>query len=285
MKNWITKSKKLFAAIALGIAGLAGCQSAAADTLTITTGGSGGTYHNVLGNNLGNTLSEQGLAVELITSSGSVQNLERLAAGEADIGFAQADAFAHWSRSRVGSDVQIIGTLGQECVFMATHEDGISRERDLGAQGVKVAVGERGTGSAVTWQYMQSLNENYRAASTYFQGGVMALAQVKTRQMDAFMWVTSPENRNHRFFEAVMASGSEMQLIDVDARSLRGKLPNGEDVYTMQDVTISEGWVRDTKVRVPCTSVLVVANTAMESSSLEEVATAIMMNGNRIRGL
>lgn len=269
----------IFAALATA------CVPAAADPVTITTGVAGGTYHNQLGNNLGNILAEQGIEVELVTSAGSIENLERIADGDADIGFSQADAYAHWSRNRVGDGIDILGSLGQECVFVATREDGISRDRDLGAEGVGIGVGDRGTGSAVTWQYLQSLNEDYRKASTYHRGGIRALAQVQTNQLDAFLWVTSPENKDHRFFQAVQASDSGMQLIDVDSRAIRrGKLPNGDDVYEMERVVIESGFFRDSTVRVPCTTTLVVASGDLEDRVLEEVATAIMMNANRIQG-
>lgn len=275
--------KKL--AIAVAVAAAVASVSALAADVTITAGSQGGTYHDVYGVNLTKILREQRIGADVQTSRGSVENLERLHAGEADVGFTQADALAAWLRKNPSAHLEIIGALGQECVYMAVQQDGkVGRERDLGKEGVRVAVGEQGTGSAESWGFMRTLEPNYQKASVFYQGGVRTLAQVKTGQMDAFMWVTSPDNRNHRFFEAVMNADSGMTMIDIDNRKLKGSLPNGEDVYTLQDVTISNGFFRDTKVRVPCTDVLVVARGDMEDNAIEAVATAVMMNGNRIRG-
>lgn len=271
--------------IATAVAASMAFVSAQASDVTITAGSQGGTYHDVYGVNLTNILREQRISAEVQTSRGSVENLERLHAGDADVGFTQADALAAFLRSNPTAHLEIVGALGQECVYMAAQKDGkVEDEDDLGQEGIRIAIGERGTGSAESWAFMRTLEPDYQAASVYYQGGVRTLAQVKTGQMDAFMWVTSPDNRNHRFFETVMQPDSGLVMIDVDSRKLKGELPNGEDVYTLKDVVISEGFFSDSEVRVPCTDVLVVARGGMEDNAIEAVATAVMMNTNRIRG-
>ncbi|WP_339119008.1 TAXI family TRAP transporter solute-binding subunit [Halomonas sp. BMC6] len=272
--------------IAMAVAAALSCSAAAyAKDVVITAGVQGGTYHDVYGVNLTNILREQRISAEVQASRGSVENLERINAGDADVGFTQADALAAFLRSNPTAHLEIVGALGQECVYMAAQKDGkVEDDDDLGEEGVRVAIGERGTGSAESWGFMRTLEPDYQEASVYYQGGIRTLAQVKTGQMDAFMWVTSPDNRNHRFFEAVMQPDSGLVMIDVDSRKLRGELPNGEAVYTLRDVTIAEGFLSDTEVRVPCTDVLVVARGDMEDVAIEAVATAVMMNTNRIRG-
>lgn len=275
--------KKL--AISIAIAAGIACVSAQASVVNISAGAQGGTYHDIYGVNLTNILREQRITAEVETSRGSVENLERMHAGDADVGFTQADALAAFLRSNPTANLEIVGALGQECVYMAAQEDGkVEDGDDLGKEGTRIAIGERGTGSAESWGFMRTLEPKYQATSIFYQGGIRTLAQVKTGQMDAFMWVTSPDNRNHRFFEAVMQPDSGLVMIDVDSRKLKGELPNGDDVYTLQDVTISSGIIRDTKVRVPCTDVLVVARGDMDETAIEAVATAVMMNSNRIRG-
>lgn len=257
---------------------------ALADDITITTGYAGGSYHNVLGNNLGQILGERGHDVTLQESAGSIENIERVASGDAQLGFAQADAVAFWSDRNAGANVQIIGSLGSECVYIAAGEhSGIDDEDDL-EEGVKIAVGDQGSGSAVSWQYLQQLEDDYQETSTYFRGGVLAMSQVKGGQLDAFLWVTSPENLDHKYLRAALADGSGMKLIDVDDYSLNEELPNGEQVYEFRDVVVKEGTFSDTEVEVPCTSVLVIASETASGTVLEDVATAVMMNSNRIQG-
>jgi len=272
--------KKLRGAIIGAIAGiglLAGCSSAQAAAITLTTGYEGGSYHNVLGVNLAQILSERGHDVTVVTSSGSV--LERVASGEAQIGFTQADAYA-----ATNSRVEIIGSLGTECLFVAASDaSGVSDESDLQKEGRKIAVGEQGSGSAVSWDYARELEPDYLAASTYYQGGILALSKVKTGQLDAFFWVTTPGNLDHKYLKAVRQEGSGLHMIDFNDWDMNDQLPNGDKVYEFRDVEVESGMFADT-VEVPCTSLLVVANANMDSKALEDLATAVMMNGNRIQG-
>ncbi|KJZ17452.1 hypothetical protein TW86_04160 [Halomonas sp. S2151] len=257
---------------------------AAEANVTITTGKSGGTYHGTFGANLNQILREHGIPAEVQTSLGSVENLNRIAAGEAQVGFTQGDVLASWLRDNPSANIEIVGELGQECVYVAVNKDGkVSDEDDL-TSGIKIAVGEQGTGSAVSWDYLRTLEDDYAEASTFYQGGIRSLGKVSSGQLDAFMWVTSPDNLNHGYLNAVNASDS-LEIIDLDDYSLNEKLPNGEQVYEFRDVVVKEGTFNDTEVEVPCTDVLVVADPNMDYEAIETVAGAVLMNSNRIRGL
>lgn len=247
--------------------------------LVLTSGYDGGSYHGVFGRNLAKILAEYGHTVTLTPSAGSVENLARVSSGEAQIGFAQADAYA-----ATRADAEIIGSLGEECLFVAAGAaSGVRDEADLQRDGVKVAVGQQGSGSAVSWDYARQLEPDYAKASTYYQGGVLALSKVKTGQLDAFFWVTSPGNLDHKYLQAVRQEGSGLHMIDFNDWDMNDTLPNGEQVYTFRDVELETGLFADT-VEVPCTQVLVVANAAMDGRALEDLATAVMMNANRILG-
>ncbi|BBI61610.1 hypothetical protein HSBAA_29160 [Vreelandella sulfidaeris] len=187
-KTWMKGKYREKTVIALTVSlALAASLSAHAEPLVISSGVAGGTYHNVFGANLSKILHEQRVENNLVASRGSVENLDRLGAGEVDVGFTQADALAAWLNHNPGAAVETIGALGQECVYIATAVDGpIDDEDDLGKEGVKIAVGEQGTGSAETWDYLRTLESDYMKASTFYQGGIRTLAQVKTGQMDAF---------------------------------------------------------------------------------------------------
>lgn len=266
------------AIIASAIAGLSVSSAMAAD-LTITTGYSGGSYHGVFGKNLAQILNERGHNVELMDSLGSVENLERVTSGEADIGFAQADAYA-----ATNSNAEIIGSLGKECLFVAASDkSSVDDESDLQNEGAKIAVGEQGSGSAVSWDYARELEPDYMAASTYYQGGILALSKVKTGQYDAFFWVTTPDNLDHKYLKAVRQEGSGLHMIDFNDWDMNDDLPNGEAVYEFRDVELETGMFAD-EVEVPCTSVLVVANPDLETKALEDLATSVMMDSNRIQG-
>lgn len=253
--------------------------SALAADITISTGYEGGSYHDVFGQNLADILGEHGHDTTLVTSAGSVENLNRIANDEVHVTFAQADAYAA-TKSRG----EIVGSLGEECLFIATGSNsGVDDESDLQTDGRKIAVGEQGSGSAVSWDYARELEPDYMAASTYYQGGILALSKVKTGQLDAFMWVTTPGNLDHKYLKAVRQDGSGLQMIDFNDWDMNDTLPNGEAVYEFRDVDLETGFMADS-VEVPCTNVLVVANANMDSKALEDLATAVMMNASRIRG-
>ena len=84
-KNW------LVSAIALAVVGIGG--SAAAQQLSIATGGTGGVDHP-LGGGFGNILGKEypGVTATAQVTGGSVANLQLIGSGKADLCFSQVDA-------------------------------------------------------------------------------------------------------------------------------------------------------------------------------------------------
>ncbi|HHA1670076.1 TPA: TAXI family TRAP transporter solute-binding subunit [Enterobacter roggenkampii] len=269
------------------MAGLLLCLSASAwaTDITITTGQQGLTYNAVYGANLASALSEYGYTSTVIPSKGSLDNLDRVASGEAQIGFTQADAYQFW-RQRHGNEAQhvdIIGELGDECVFVAVKAGGkIGDESDL-KEGVKIAVGEPASGSYASWQYLQSLEKDYAKVETYAKGGVRSLAKVTTGEYDAFLWVSAPD-RSNKFLEAVNQKDSGLVVIDMNGWHVDDKLPNGKPVYELQKAVTESGWISDSKVKVPCTKTLVVANVGAGDDMLETASTVLLKNLSRVLG-
>lgn len=275
--------KKSFTAIAAVL--LFASVSAAAADITITTGQQGLTYNAVYGVNLASALSEYGYKSTVVPSKGSLDNLDKVAAGEAQIGFTQADAFQFW-RQRHGNEAQkvdIIGELADECVFVAVKEGGkIGGEGDLKA-GVKIAVGETSSGSYASWQYLQTLEKDYAKVETYAKGGVRSLAKVTTGEYDAFLWVSAPD-RSNKFLEAVTQKASGLTMISMNGWNVEDKLPNGKPVYELKKAVTESGWLSDSKVKVPCTKTLVVANTDAGDDVLETASTVLLKNISRVLG-
>lgn len=78
--------KKLIMA-AIAVASLCLSNVAAAADVVITTGQQGLTYNAVYGVNLASVLSEYGYSSTVIPSKGSLDNLDKVASGTAQIGF------------------------------------------------------------------------------------------------------------------------------------------------------------------------------------------------------
>lgn len=266
------------------LAALALTLSAQAADVTITTGQQGLTYNAVYGVNLQGALAEFGNKVTVVTSKGSLDNLDKVAAGTAQIGFTQADAYQFWrgKHANEAQNVDIVGELSDECVFVAVKDGGkINGEDDLKA-GVKIAVGEPSSGSYASWSYLQSLEQDYAKVETFAKGGLRSLAKVQTGEYDAFLWV-SARDKSNKFLESVNQKGSGIKLIDVNDWNMNDKLPNGKAVYSMEKATIESGWLADS-VKVPCTKTLVVANVDAGDDLLESVSSIMLKNQSRIIG-
>lgn len=278
---------KIWKSITLGVAlGIASLSALAQDTYVLTTGVVGGTYHNVLGVNMRNILRERGINFDVVSSKGSTENLDRIAQGEADIGYTQADAMASWLRVNPTADIEILGSLGEECLnLVALEGSGIEDIQDLNSNDLKIAVGEMGTGSAKTWEFIRTLNPTYAEPQVYHQGGSRALGKVQTGEFDAFLWVTSPENRDHSLLAAVLMENSPFRFVEIDDDKLSDTLPNGTQVYTTREVTGRESvgfFGGDESIETLCTGLTVVADYNLDATVLEAVASAVLMNASRI---
>jgi len=259
--------------------------NAAAADVVITTGQEGMTYKAVYGANLASALSEFGNKTTVITSKGSIDNLDKISAGTAQIGFTQADAYQYWraKHANEAQKVDIIGELSDECVFVAVKSDGkIGGEGDL-KEGVKIAVGEPTSGSFASWQYLQSLEKDYAKTESYAKGGLRTLAKVKTGEYNAFLWV-SAMNKSNKFLEAVNQNDSGLKIIDMNGWHVDDKLPNGKPVYELRKAVLQEGFFSDSKVKVPCTKTLVVANVDSGDDLLETASSIMLKNQSRILG-
>lgn len=270
--------KKLIVALTLALSA-----AVAQADIVITSGAKGGTYHGVYGANMASIFRETASGAKLLTSKGSVENIERVASGEAHIGFTQADAFMRWAslNADAANNITIMGTLAQECIYVAVAEDGkIGSEDDIG-KGVKLAAQKKGSGAAETWAYQQQLEPDYSKAQTYYKGGVMALGQVAAGQLDAVLWVTDPNNLDHKYLKLVNTKGSGLKLIDWDDWDVNDKLPTGESVYEFKEVETSRGWFADS-INTACTSVLTIINNSISEEAQEELATILAFNKDRI---
>lgn len=272
--------KLLTTAILVGLA-----MPAFADGVTISTGREGLTYNNVYGVNLADALSEYGHQVSLAPSKGSLENLDRVAGNQAQIGFAQSDAFMFWKgkNGNLAQQIELSGELGEECVFVAVRKDGPIKSEDDIKAGVKIAVGETTSGSFASWSYLQTLNASYAKAETYAKGGLRSLAKLNTGEYDAFLW-TAAINKSNEYLEVVTAKGSGLTILDLNDWDLNNKLPNGKTVYEFKKAVIDPGVISDTKVEVPCMKTLVITNAGSDEKLLDDVASTMLKNSARITG-
>lgn len=265
-----------------GLAGMLVSTLALADPATITGGIAGGTYQTVYGANLAQVLKAKGHDVKLLESKGSMENLQRLGSGEAQLGFAQLDAYAQYLKTG-GKPLEIVATLGTECGFLAIKKDGkVTSEKDLRrAKDATIAIGEEGSGSAIMWQYMTTLVPDYRNAKIIFQGGTRAINQIGTPGgPDAFLFVTAPGNLEHKLIQAVSAN-KNLKFVDVDKGGLDAKLPNGKPIYEFDKVAVCSGMF-GCSVETICTGSYLFASPSATDKVIQAVSDVMAMSPKTI---
>ncbi|ASS90572.1 TAXI family TRAP transporter solute-binding subunit [Aeribacillus pallidus] len=126
-------------------------EKAGSKTLSILTGGTGGTYYP-LGGSMAQIISEEtDFNANAQSSGASAENMQALKNGEADIAFSQTDIAAYalngelMFKDNKVDNVKAIGTLYPETVQIITTKDsGILSVEDL--KGKSVSVGAPGSG-------------------------------------------------------------------------------------------------------------------------------------------
>ena len=250
----------------LGAAGLA---QAADPPIVISTGKSGGGY-NTIGERLKTVLAEQDQLAQVLTSAGSVENLNRLEDPKNPVS---------------------VGEIGKECVFIVTGKD--SDLRDDGdlqqAKGRLIAVQSPNSGVAVTWEYMTRLEPAFKNTAPAFVDGAEALLQIKSSgkasKIQAVMVVQKPLAKSTEM-QVVLQNPKHFRLIPVKDWDLNDKLPDGSAVYTFENVTVAEkSWGFDTTVDTICTRGLMLANkTKLTADQRTRLSKVMLLGASRVVG-
>lgn len=142
----LTRRGFLWAGVAAGAVGLAGCSPAPPRALTLGCGEPGGSYLE-FGELLSAVARETGgVEITALTTEGSVENLALLDAGSVDLALSLADSAA---AATPGDDLVAIGRVYQnylQCIVRAA--DGLTSLADL--SGRVISLGAAGSGAAAT---------------------------------------------------------------------------------------------------------------------------------------
>ena len=258
-----------------------------AEDVVISTGGRGGSYFST-GEKLAGILAEYDYPAKSVKSNGSIENIERVASGEATLGFAQLDALAWWMNRNPESagNLKVLGNLYTECVYVAVNTSGpISDEGDLQGDSAKVAVQKRGSGSAVSWSYMQDLEPDFAKGSTFFQGGLQLLnelANTPDGEINAFLWVSDPLNLDQRYLKTVLENDN-LKLVNIKDWDLNDKHPElGRPIYRFEEPDVAKGLVFDKQLNTVCMDAVVVANANADDDMLDDVVDVLTVNRGRL---
>ncbi len=271
---------------------LGGTAQAADPTLVISTGKSGGGY-NAVGERLKTVMAEQEIPVQVLTSVGSTENLNRLndPASPVNLALTQTDALKYYlgEHPEFANKLFTLGDVGMECVFIVTGKDsGITSDADLQQKkGNLLALQDPNSGSAVTYLYMNQLQPKFKNTPAAFVDTLEALLQIKNgnkqSKVNAVMFVQRPTARSPEM-QVVLDDPRNFHFISVTDSKLEDKLPDGSAVYTFEKVTVQEKkWSFDTKVSTVCTHGLLVGSKDKLNAELRSrLAKVMLLSGSRV---
>jgi len=248
--------------------------------IKITTGSKKGSYFKY-GKRLATSLN---IPVDnVMTSRGSVQNLERLEKGEAQIAIAQKDAYKWYKDKHPETSIDLVADLKPECVFVVAKKDGkVNSDSDLQKDGIKIAVGKKGSGASVTWDYMGTLEKGFKKATPVPMGGSRALLKVESGQLDAMLVVFTPDITN-KFFDKVLKNPN-LKFITVNDWDLDDKL-DGKSIYERTEVTVKpkKGLFSSSEtVNTICTTASVFINSQVDDDTVDDLADILLTKKNYI---
>jgi uncharacterized protein len=158
-------------------------------TLRIATGGASGAYAQ-FGARYRDLLAAEGIALEVVHTAGSVENLGLLenSAKAVDVAFVQGGT----AKAAKGTGLTALGSLYFEPFWVFSRQDvAVSDLRDLA--GLRLAVGGEGSGTrAVALHLLEEVGIGPDQASLLPLGGGAAHRALNEGEVDALMTVASP---------------------------------------------------------------------------------------------
>jgi TRAP-type uncharacterized transport system substrate-binding protein len=244
----------------------------------LASGPEGGTYRTVYATNLESLM--RGTRILYRETDGSTRNLALLNESKADIGFVQADVYAAAYAIGETADIQVVGQLSNECIYIAYRVDGPVKSFDdlkspPDGEPATVAVGPPDGGPAASWIWLSSLVPELAGNQVDSQFGTLAVNQLAVGRFDAVVWVTDPLNIDHKMLRAVNANDA-VDLMPITDEALLEPLDDGTVVYRKQKVALEEGW-RAKKLETICTSALVVMRRDADPMLVERVADLVSL--------
>jgi TRAP transporter TAXI family solute receptor len=167
-------------------------------TLQMTTGAADGAYHQAA-LKYQEYLKDNGVKLELQTSGGSVQNLERLNAGT-PVGFVQGGLgllSIDPQKSDEDTPLRSLGVIGYEPIWIFTRSAELSKNLSQGLDalaGKKVGIGALGSGTRkVALDLLQSYGIHDKHATLSPDSGLTAAKMLSDGVLDAVFLIAAPQ--------------------------------------------------------------------------------------------
>ncbi len=164
--------------------------------LTISTGSEDGAYYN-FAKRYQDILAKEGIRLDILTSAGSSENMERLNRDEAQVAFVQGGGMPE-SEQGEESGLLSLGSVFYEpvWVFVRSHVGGRKRlpTRLTDLEGWRIAVGQEGSGVKALAGRLLEANEMEGVGQPLVSlGGLQAAEELQQGRLDALFVIAAPE--------------------------------------------------------------------------------------------
>lgn len=213
--------------------------------ISISTGSNTGTYYK-LALLYQAELAKEGIELEILASSGSKQNIDRLVSKQTDIAFVQGGT------GNNEASLQSLGSLYYEPLWIFIKKD-ISADKITDLAGLRIAVGEEGSGTQVLTNTLFSLN-NVKDKPTQFlalSSSDAALAITQDKCDVAFM-VASGESEIVRG----LLHNDSIKLLQLRRHAAYTRL-----LPYLSNITLAEG-IADLELNIPAQPVSLLSPSA-----------------------
>jgi len=271
-------------ALALGLGPAA---NADGDGVVIASGTKGGYYHAFARSLRVVLYNEYGIPTDVLTSTGSMKNLALLDDPDSlvNVVLAQADALqSHLAlHPDFAADYVQVGDAGKECAFIVVgRSSGIDGLDGLAkGTGRSIAIGETGSGAAITWMNMARLQPKLGAVKAIEQGTIEALLELRAGETASGPTATMMVQRPMAVatpLEIVLRNGDDLALVPIEPGDLPSEVQGTDSpVYTFEKVIIGLGRDQQASVDTICTRALVLASRQkLSTAELEVVRKAVV---------
>lgn len=236
-QTWRKSLKKITMVLALLLAGAGSAAAADKPHFRLCTGNPALNYYkagHILKKMSGNVI------VDVIESKGSLDNLDKMTAGECDGAFVQNDAMLVYSTKNPTaiSGMERGGVLYREQVHLLCNRKAFTASRmvDLGKDH-RVAVGPEGSGANTTWAgFVSADKKRYGPVGLDNRTGERALAAVADGSDVTCMLVVAALNSSF-FKQAAQTVGDKVALVGTDDRDMaHTKDARGKTIYEYGEI-------------------------------------------------
>ena len=215
------------------------------DKIVISTGGQKGAYYH-FAQKYRDELEKEGIELEINTSAGSLENIDRLLQGKADVAFVQGGT------GQESENLLSLGSLYYEPVWIFINRQKTAEQlKDF--SGLIISIGEKGSGtSSVASRLLQMNHIDDKSATLLSMNNTTAMENLLEHKIDAAFMVSSPKS----VIIQKLLKDDRVRLLDMDRAEAYSHL-----MPFLSKITLAEGII-DLNLNIPSQNILMVAPTA-----------------------